>query len=74
MKTTATLFAAALLVLAANAAEAKGCIKGAVVGGVAGHFAGHHGLLGAAAGCLYGRHHANEQQRQGQAPAGQGRI
>jgi hypothetical protein len=74
MKITATLFAAALLVLAANAAEAKGCIKGAVVGGVAGHFAGHHGLLGAAAGCLYGRHHANEQ-RQGQAPVGQqGRI
>ena len=64
MKTIATLLAAAALTLAANSAEAKGCIKGAVVGGVAGHYAGHHGVLGAAAGCLYGRHRANEQDRQ----------
>jgi hypothetical protein len=28
---------------------------------VAGHYAGHHGMLGAAAGCLYGRHRANDQ-------------
>ncbi|WP_072825875.1 hypothetical protein [Bradyrhizobium erythrophlei] len=60
--------ATALLVIvafagAAGSAEAKGCLKGAVVGGVAGHYAGHHGMLGAAAGCLYGRHRANEQQR-----------
>jgi hypothetical protein len=39
-------------------ADAKGCIKGAFVGGVAGHYAGHHGLLGAAAGCIIGRHEA----------------
>jgi outer membrane lipoprotein SlyB len=77
MKTIATLFAVAALTLAANAADAKGCIKGAVVGGVAGHYAGHHGVLGAIAGCAYGRHHAKEQARQqqeqqpGQAPAGQ---
>jgi hypothetical protein len=51
-----------------------------VVGGVAGHYAGHHGVLGAAAGCLYGRHHANEQERQRQSqeqrrlPAGQERM
>ena len=64
MKTLATLLAVAALTLAANSAEAKGCIKGAVVGGVAGHYAGHHGLLGAAARCLYGRHHAKEQARQ----------
>jgi len=51
---------------AASPADAKGCIKGAVVGGVAGHYAGHHGMLGAAAGCLYGRHHAKEQERQRQ--------
>lgn len=51
--------AAAALVMFAGAAEAKGCIKGALVGGVAGHVAGH-GVLGAAAGCLYGRHRANK--------------
>ena len=77
MKTIATLFTIAALTLAANAADAKGCIKGAVVGGVAGHYAGHHGALGAAAGCLYGRHRANEQGRQQQqtrAPAGQEKM
>jgi hypothetical protein len=81
MKITAVLFAVAALTLAANSAEAKGCIKGAVVGGVAGHYAGHHGVLGAAAGCLYGRHEANkrEQQQQqtqgqGQPPAGQNKM
>jgi len=57
---------AAIALLSASAVEAKGCIKGAIVGGVAGHYAGHHGVLGAAAGCLVGRHHANEQDRQGQ--------
>ncbi len=66
MKTIAALLAVAALALAANPADAKGCLKGAVVGGVAGHYAGHHGLLGAAAGCIYGRHHAKEQERQKQ--------
>jgi hypothetical protein len=42
-------------------ADAKGCIKGALVGGAAGHLAGHHGVLGAAAGCLVGRHEANKR-------------
>jgi hypothetical protein len=65
MKTLVTAFTVAALALAAGApANAKGCIKGAIVGGVAGHYAGHHGVLGAAAGCLYGRHRANEQDRQ----------
>jgi hypothetical protein len=64
MKIVSVLLAVAVLTVAADRAEAKGCIKGAVVGGVAGHYAGHHGLLGAAAGCLYGRHRAKEQQRQ----------
>ena len=64
MKTIATLLAAAGICW--PPAEAKGCLKGAVVGGVAGHYAGHHGLLGAAAGCLYGRHHAKDQARQQQ--------
>lgn len=45
-------------------ASAKGCIKGAVVGGVAGHYAGHHGLMGAAAGCVVGRHEANKRARE----------
>jgi hypothetical protein len=76
MKTLAAVLAFAALA-AATPASAKGCLKGAVVGGVAGHYAGHHGVLGAIAGCAYGRHRANEQdragqgQRQGQAPAGE---
>ena len=80
MKSPLIACAAVLLMLGAtSAADAKGCIKGAVVGGVAGHYAGHHGVLGAAAGCLYGRHRANEQgkQQQGQgqpAPAGQEKL
>jgi hypothetical protein len=65
MKTPFAVIAVAALALAASStAEAKGCLKGAAVGGVAGHMAGHHGLLGAAAGCLYGRHRAKEQERQ----------
>jgi hypothetical protein len=78
MKIIATLLVVAALSLAAQSADAKGCLKGAAVGGVAGHYAGHHGVLGAAAGCLYGRHRANEQERrqqsQGRAPAGQERM
>jgi hypothetical protein len=64
--------ALALVVIAGSApAEAKGCLKGAVVGGAAGHVAGHHGVLGAAAGCLVGRHRANKQAqlRTNQMPA-----
>jgi hypothetical protein len=64
-RTAAMLIAAATLALASTSAvDAKGCLKGAVVGGVAGHYAGHHGVLGAAAGCLYGRHRAKEQEQQ----------
>ena len=47
----------------ATSANAKGCLKGAVVGGVAGHYAAHHGILGAAAGCVIGRHEANKRDR-----------
>ena len=64
----ATATVVALTLGSISCAEAKGCIKGAVVGGVAGHFAGHHGMLGAAAGCLYGRHRANQQERQQEQP------
>jgi hypothetical protein len=67
MRTAFAALAIAALALASTpSADAKGCIKGAIVGGVAGHYAGHHGVLGAAAGCLYGRHRANEQDRQQQ--------
>ena len=67
MKSIIACTAAALALAAMTVtADAKGCLKGAVVGGAAGHFAGHHGLLGAAAGCLYGRHRANQAARQQQ--------
>jgi uncharacterized membrane protein len=66
MRIVTVLLVAAAFVVAADRAEAKGCLKGAAVGGVAGHYAGHHGMLGAAAGCLYGRHHAKEEQQRQQ--------
>ena len=52
------------VILSPTPAPAAGCLKGAVVGGVAGHYAGHHGLLGAGAGCLIGRHEANMHARE----------
>ena len=65
MKTAFALVAVATLAPASmSSADAKGCIKGAVVGGVAGHYAGHHGVLGAAAGCLYGHHRAAKREKQ----------
>ena len=60
------------LLAATGPATAKGCIKGAVAGGIAGHYAGHHGFLGAAAGCVAGRHYANQRRSApttGQAPS-----
>jgi hypothetical protein len=54
---------AIILALAAvTPANAKGCFKGALIGGVAGHYTVHHGLLGAAAGCIIGRHEAKRAQ------------
>src|SRR5438270_13779914 len=50
--------------LLSGPAQAAGYLKGALVGGVAGHYAGNHGLLGAGAGCLIGRHYANKHARQ----------
>jgi hypothetical protein len=66
MKSIATLGLALIMALsiASPAANAAGCLKGAVVGGVAGHYAGNHGLLGAGAGCLIGRHYANKHARE----------
>ena len=48
--------------LATQVATAEGCLKGAAVGGVAGHVAGHHGVIGAGAGCLIGRHRAKKEK------------
>ncbi|HEY5412885.1 MAG TPA: hypothetical protein VIJ94_19385 [Caulobacteraceae bacterium] len=67
MRKIIALSAAALLVLSAGAAEARGCMKGAVVGGVVGHFAGHHALAGAAIGCVVAHHHAKVEDRRARA-------
>ena len=55
-------------------AQAKGCLKGAAVGGVAGHVAGGHGVIGAAAGCVVGRHRANAQEKREAAAAQQRQV
>jgi hypothetical protein len=57
---------AIVMLMAPSVSHAKGCIKGALVGGVAGHYAGHHGVLGAAAGCIVGRHQAHAAPKQQQ--------
>ncbi len=57
---------AIVMLMAPSVSHAKGCIKGALIGGVAGHYAGHHGVLGAAAGCIVGRHQAHAAQKQRQ--------
>jgi hypothetical protein len=64
MKLIVGCAAIVLAMATVTSADARGCLKGAAVGGAAGHFAGHHGLLGAAAGCVIGRHRANEQSRE----------
>ena len=65
MKWTALVAAvmAGAAMLPAGPANAAGCVKGAIVGGVAGHYLANHGWLGAAAGCLIGRHEANRSTR-----------
>jgi hypothetical protein len=62
MKWIIALSCVALSIMVTSPADAKGCLKGAVVGGAAGHYAGHHGLIGAAAGCLIGRHEARKHE------------
>ena len=49
----------------AGQADARpgGCVKGAIVGGIVGHFVWHGGI-GAAAGCAYGIHRRNSDDRQ----------
>jgi hypothetical protein len=73
------LMIASALVLAASAgsASAAGCLTGAAVGAGAGHLAGHHAVLGGAAGCAIGHHHAKKvahaQQQREQGAYQQGR-
>ena len=65
MRTSFLVVAVSLsLASVSGIANAKGCLKGAAVGGVGGHVAGHHGLMGAAAGCVVGRHMANKKEAQ----------
>ena len=59
--------AAVLGLVFSSVAQAKGCIKGAIAGGVAGSVAGH-GKVGAAAGCVIGRHESNKADAQKAAP------
>lgn len=48
--------------------QAAGCLKGAAVGAVGGHFVGKgHAVLGAAGGCLVGRHMANKKAKENEA-------
>jgi hypothetical protein len=61
------IYAAVLGLAFSSAAQAKGCIKGAIAGGVAGSVAGH-GKVGAAPGCVIGRHEANKADAQKAAP------
>ncbi|WP_250536796.1 hypothetical protein [Caballeronia sp. AZ10_KS36] len=66
MKLKASMFVAAVLAAATvGQAQAAGCLKGAAVGGVGGHFVGKgHAVLGAAGGCLVGRHMANKKAKE----------
>ena len=43
----------------------KAALRARWWGATVGHFAGHHGVLGAAAGCIIGRHEAIKAARQG---------
>jgi hypothetical protein len=64
MKSMIVAAAAILAIVGSSSGSASasdGCAKGAVIGGVVGHVVGHHGLLGAGAGCLIGRHEANRR-------------
>ena len=67
-KTSQVLGLSLCIALAAfsTGASAKGCLKGAAAGGVAGHFLHRHGVIGAAAGCAIGHHHAKQKQEQQQ--------
>lgn len=66
MKIRSTLvFAGLTLALAAAQSQAAGCLKGAAVGSIGGNFVGSgHAMLGAAGGCLVGRHVADKKAKE----------
>ncbi|WP_347557249.1 hypothetical protein [Robbsia sp. KACC 23696] len=64
MKSSIAIIIAACGIALSGTASAAGCMKGAAVGGVAGHVAGKHAVLGAAAGCAIGHHHASKKQKE----------
>ncbi|AEI38304.1 MAG: hypothetical protein ABF461_04925 [Zymomonas mobilis subsp. pomaceae] len=45
-------------------AEPGGCLKYGAMGAVGGHYVGKHGVIGAAAGCIYGRKVRNDYRKQ----------
>ncbi len=51
------------LVFAGSPASAAGCLTGAALGAGAGHLAGQHAVIGGAAGCAIGHHHAKNVAR-----------
>lgn len=61
-----TLIASAACFALFGPAHAEGCLKGAAVGGVVGHVAGHHAVIGGAAGCAVGAHHAKKKEEEKQ--------
>lgn len=64
MRKIASAVLLAILTISASPSYAAGCLKGAAVGGVGGHFVGKgHSVLGAAAGCVIGHHHAKVEAR-----------
>jgi uncharacterized protein YcfJ len=65
MRVKPILLLALLIGVGTSQANAAGCLKGAAVGGVGGHFVGNgHAVLGAAGGCIVGRHMANKKAKE----------
>lgn len=65
MRVKPILLLALLMGVGTSQANAAGCLKGAAVGGVGGHFVGSgHAVLGAAGGCIVGRHMANKKAKE----------
>lgn len=68
-KTVAMLACVASLALTEEA-SAAGCLKGGAAGGVAGYFVGNNrAVLGAAGGCVVGRHVAKKKAKEDAARA-----
>jgi hypothetical protein len=65
MRTIKVSLVSLLICFSVGQANAAGCLKGAAIGGVGGHFVGSgHAVLGAAGGCIIGRHMANKKAKE----------